>query len=56
MLLTSPANERLKQARRVRDGREPESGVMLAADTVAALYAGYVSAHARGAETDIPLV
>lgn len=24
MLLTSPANERLKQARRVRDGREPE--------------------------------
>ncbi len=24
MLITSPANERLKQARRVRDGREPE--------------------------------
>lgn len=40
----------------LRDGREPESGVMLAADTVATLYAGYVSAQERGAETDIPLV
>jgi len=40
----------------LRDGREPESSAMLAADTVSTLYAGYVSAQNKGRETDIPLI
>lgn len=40
----------------LRDNREPESGVVLAADTVSTLYAGYVSAEQNGKETDIPKV
>ncbi len=40
----------------LRDGREPESGIVLASDTVSTLYAAYVSAQNRGAETSIPLI
>ena len=39
----------------LRDGRDPESGVILGADTVSTLYAGYVSAEQGGKETEIPL-
>lgn len=38
----------------LRDGREPQSDVGLAADTVATLYAAYVSAQDGGRETVIP--
>ena len=34
--------------------REPLSGLSLARDTTAVLYAGYVSAEQGGAETDVP--
>ncbi|MBI3986695.1 MAG: Gfo/Idh/MocA family oxidoreductase [Lentisphaerae bacterium] len=40
----------------LRDGREPQSGASLAADTVSCLYAGYVSAQEHGRETEIPLI
>ena len=40
----------------LRDDREPQSDVMLAADTVSTLYAAYVSAQDQGRETDIPLI
>ncbi len=40
----------------LRDDREPQSDVILAADTVSTLYAAYVSAQAQGRETDIPLI
>lgn len=36
--------------------REPQSNLALAADTVCALYAAYVSAQDGGRETEIPLV
>lgn len=35
-------------------GREPASGLALARDTIATLYAGYLSAERRGAEVEIP--
>lgn len=38
------------------EGREPQSNLVLAADTVSTLYAAYVSAQAGGAEVKIPLV
>ncbi|MBU4199686.1 MAG: Gfo/Idh/MocA family oxidoreductase [Verrucomicrobia bacterium] len=38
----------------IRDGREPQSDVGLAADTVTTLYAAYVSAQDAGRETVIP--
>jgi predicted dehydrogenase len=37
-------------------GRRPQSGALLAHDTVAALYAGYVSAERGGQEVDVPIV
>ena len=37
-------------------GRRPQSGAALASDTVAALYAGYVSAERNGAEAPVPVV
>jgi hypothetical protein len=40
----------------LRDDREPQSNVMLAADTVSTLYAAYVSAQEQGRETEIPLI
>ncbi len=36
-------------------GRRPQSGALLAHDTVAALYAGYVSAERGGQEVDVPI-
>jgi predicted dehydrogenase len=38
----------------LRDGREPQSGAALAADTVTTLYAAYLSAQDGGRETEIP--
>ena len=35
-------------------GREPLSGMELARDTIAAIYAGYLSAERGGAEVSIP--
>ncbi len=35
--------------------REPRSGIELAADTIAAVYAGYLSAERGGAEVEVPL-
>ena len=35
-------------------GREPASGLELARDTIATLYAGYLSAERKGAEVEIP--
>ncbi len=35
--------------------RQPKSGMLVASDTVGALYAAYVSAERRGAEVEIPL-
>lgn len=40
----------------LREGRAPQSDVMLAADTVCALYAGYLSAQQQGRETPVPLM
>jgi len=40
----------------LRDDREPQSDVLLAADTVSTLYAAYVAAQDQGRETDIPLI
>jgi len=40
----------------LRDDREPQSDVMLAADTVSTLYAAYVSAQDQGQEKEIPLI
>jgi predicted dehydrogenase len=37
------------------DGRRPQAGALLAHDTVATLYAGYVSAERGGAEVTIPI-
>lgn len=37
----------------VEEGGEPESGVELAADTISAIYSGYLSAERRGAEVEI---
>ena len=37
-------------------GREPQSNVELASDTVAVLYAGYVSAQDQGREKDVPII
>jgi hypothetical protein len=39
----------------VATGREPKSGMRLASDTVAALYAAYLSAERTGAEVEVPL-
>jgi hypothetical protein len=36
-------------------GRAPQSGATLAHDTVATLYAGYLSAEGHGAETRVPV-
>jgi predicted dehydrogenase len=36
-------------------GRAPQSGALVAHDTVATLYAGYVSAERHGAETPVPV-
>jgi len=36
-------------------GREPLSGIALARDTIATLYAGYLSAERAGREVDVPL-
>jgi predicted dehydrogenase len=36
-------------------GRTPQSGAALAHDTVATLYAGYVSAEQAGRETPVPV-
>lgn len=36
-------------------GREPASGLELARDTIAAIYAGYLSAERNGAEVHVPL-
>jgi predicted dehydrogenase len=36
-------------------GRRPQSGALIAHDTVATLYAGYVSAERKGAEVAVPL-
>jgi hypothetical protein len=36
-------------------GREPLSGIALARDTIAAIYAGYLSAERGGIEVEIPL-
>jgi len=38
------------------DGRQPESDLELAMDTIAAIYAGYVSDGRKGAEVAIPLL
>jgi predicted dehydrogenase len=35
--------------------RQPKSGMLVASDTVGALYAAYVSAERRGAEVEVPL-
>ncbi len=40
----------------LRTGEEPQSDVVLAADTIATLYTGYLSAQLRGLETEIPLI
>jgi hypothetical protein len=39
----------------VATDRQPKSGMLVAGDTVAALYAAYVSAERRGAEVTIPI-
>ena len=36
-------------------GRRPQSGALVAHDTVATLYAGYLSAERKGAETPVPI-
>jgi predicted dehydrogenase len=36
-------------------GRRPEAGALVAHDTVATLYAGYLSAERKGAEVNVPL-
>ena len=36
-------------------GRRPQSGALVAHDTVAALYAGYVSAERKGADVAVPV-
>ncbi len=41
--------------RAARTGKEPQSGMMLAGDTVAALYSAYVSAEGKGVEVEVPL-
>jgi hypothetical protein len=38
----------------VRDDREPLSGALLARDTVAVMYAAYLSAARKGAEVRVP--
>jgi predicted dehydrogenase len=38
-----------------RSSRAPQSGALVAHDTVATLYAGYVSAERHGAETPVPV-
>ena len=38
----------------IRDGREPASGLPLAIDTTAVLYAAYLSAERGGQEVDVP--
>ncbi|MBI2441465.1 MAG: Gfo/Idh/MocA family oxidoreductase [Lentisphaerae bacterium] len=40
----------------LRDDRAPQSDERLAADTISALYAAYVSAQNQGQETDVPLL
>ena len=39
----------------IATGREPKSGMRIASDTVAVLYAAYLSAERRGAEVEVPL-
>jgi len=36
-------------------GRRPQSGALVAHDTVATLYAGYVSAERKGADVEVPV-
>jgi len=38
------------------DGRQPESDLPLALDTITTIYAAYLSNERRGAETDVPLL
>ena len=38
----------------IHDDREPLSGLELARDTIATIYAGYLSAQRGGAEVEIP--
>ena len=42
--------------RAVGEGRPPESDLDLAIDTTLAIYAGYVSADAKGREVEVPRV
>jgi len=39
----------------IATGREPKSGMLVASDTIAVLYAAYVSAEQRGSEVEVPL-
>jgi hypothetical protein len=39
----------------IATGRAPKSGVLVASDTIAVLYAAYVSADQKGSEVEIPL-
>ena len=39
----------------IATGREPKSGMLLAGDTIAVLYAAYVSAEQKGSEVEVPL-
>jgi len=39
----------------IATGREPKSGMLVASDTIAVLYAAYVSAERKGSEMEIPL-
>jgi Cys-tRNA synthase (O-phospho-L-seryl-tRNA:Cys-tRNA synthase) len=45
----------MKIKRRIIMDREPKSGRLVAADTVAALYAAYVSAERKGREVEVPI-
>jgi hypothetical protein len=39
----------------ITTGREPKSGMLAASDSVAVLYAAYLSAERKGAEVGVPL-
>jgi len=39
----------------IATGREPQSGMLVASDTVGVLYAAYLSAEQKGAEVEVPL-
>jgi len=39
----------------IATGREPKAGLLVASDTIAVLYAAYVSAEQKGGEVEVPL-